>query len=65
MGGCPLLETLIIRATIPPTTDYWTFRGSNIPNIYVPDSSVDAYKSSSGWSKWASYIKPISELVEI
>ncbi len=64
MGSCPLLETLIIRATTPPTTDYWTLRDSNIPNIYVPDSAVDAYKTSSGWSKWASYIKPISELVE-
>ena len=64
MGSCPLLETLIIRAATPPTTDYWTLIESNIPNVYVPDSAVDAYKTSSGWSKWASYIKPISELVE-
>ena len=65
MGGCPLLETLIIRATTPPTTDYWTLLNApQIPNIYVPDTSVSAYKTASGWSKWAAYIRPISEMVE-
>ena len=62
MGNCPLLETLIIRATTPPTTDYWTLLNApRIPNIYVPDTAVSAYKTASGWSKWAAYIKPLSE----
>ena len=30
-------------------------------NIYVPDTAVSAYKTASGWSKWAAYIKPLSE----
>ena len=30
--------------------------------IYVPDSLVNSYKSTSGWSTYASQIKPISEL---
>ena len=61
MGDCPLLETLIIRTSIPPETNYWTLRNSKIPNIYVPDESVNAYKTSSSWNKWAASIKPMSE----
>lgn len=65
MGNCPLLKTLIIRTSTPPSTTYWTLQNApKIPNIYVPDTAVDAYKTSSGWSKWAAYIKPISEIVE-
>nr|WP_302829777.1 leucine-rich repeat domain-containing protein [uncultured Bacteroides sp.] len=61
MNLCPALDTLIINSEIPPTTDYWTLRDSKIPNIYVPDTSVNVYKTSNGWSKWATYIKPMSE----
>lgn len=62
MGNCPLLKTLIIRTSTPPLTDYWTLLNApQIPNIYVPDTSVSAYKTASGWSKWAAYIKPLSE----
>ena len=62
MGSCPLLETLIIRAVTPPATNYWTLLNApRIPNIYVPDTAVSAYKTASGWSKWAAYIKPLSE----
>ena len=65
MGSCPLLETLIIRAVTPPATNYWTLLNApRIPNIYVPDTAVSAYKTASGWSKWAAYIRPISEMVE-
>ncbi len=47
------------------STDYWTLLNApQIPNIYVPDTSVSAYKTASGWSKWAAYIRPISEMVE-
>ena len=62
MGNCPLLETLIIRATTPPTTDYWTLLNApRIPNIYVPDTAVSAYKTASGWSKWRHIFGQISE----
>ena len=30
--------------------------------IYVPDTLVDSYKTASGWSARANYIKPLSEL---
>ena len=29
--------------------------------IYVPDESVDAYKTAVGWDKYTSKIYPISE----
>lgn len=32
--------------------------------IYVPDESVNAYKTATNWSNWASYIYPISEYTE-
>lgn len=63
MGNCPLLKTLIIRTSTPPSTDYWTLLNApRIPNIHVPDNAVNAYKISNGWSKWAAYIRPMSEV---
>ena len=63
MGNCPLLKTLIIRTSTPPSTDYWTLLNApRIPDIHVPDNAVNAYKTSNGWSKWAAYIRPMSEV---
>lgn len=51
---------LICRATTPPT-----LTGNNnlnfCKNIYVPNTSVDAYKAATNWSTYASKIKPLSE----
>ena len=33
----------------------------NLASIYVPDALVDSYKSTTGWSSYASKIKPLSE----
>ena len=35
---------------------------SGMGYIYVPDDKVDTYKSATSWSRYASQIKPISEL---
>lgn len=65
MGKCPVLETLIIRAITPPVTNYRTLSNvSGVLTIYVPDTSVTAYKESSGWKKWAASIKPLSQYKE-
>lgn len=58
------METLIIRTDTPPATEYSTLRDSRIPNIYVPDTSVDAYKISIDWNKWATKIYPLSTYKE-
>ncbi len=59
-SGCSVLKSLVCRAATPPTI------GNNIilnaPNayIYVPDASVDAYKSATNWSTYADRIYPLS-----
>ena len=56
------VTTFIIRATTPPTLSANMFNYGSVPtNFYVPDDSVDLYKSTSYWSTWANRIKPLSE----
>ena len=57
-SGCEV----ICRATTPPTVGTSGFANNNFTAIYVPDASVSTYQSASGWSSFASLIKPISEL---
>jgi hypothetical protein len=57
---------ITILATTPPTLNtydntYYPFYQTNLDVIYVPDESVNAYKTANGWSRYADYIKPISE----
>lgn len=53
------IPVFIIKATTPPTIGELFYTGYPATNIYVPDSSVDAYKSA--WSAYVDNIKPISE----
>ena len=62
--NCISLKIFICRADTPPE-----IAASSLPEnlyfyIYVPDESVEAYKSATNWSKFASRIKPLSEYVE-
>lgn len=54
---------VICRATTPPAFGGWGYDGDP-KAIYVPDKSVDAYKSSAGWSAQATKIYPLSTYVE-
>ena len=56
------ITNFIIKATTPPTIGSPIFNSSNIPNIYVPDESVDSYKTATNWSSYASQIYPISQM---
>ena len=53
---------IVVKATTPPTLS-----GSLFPNnyttgkIYVPDASVNDYKTATNWSTYASYIYPLSD----
>lgn len=53
---------IIIRALTPPRLEqFYTAPKA----IYVPDNSVELYKTATGdWSKYVNYIKPLSEYVE-
>lgn len=61
---CSKMNTVIIEATTPPQIDSTDCFSSNAPNrlFYVPDTSVDAYKSATNWSTYADAIRPLSEL---
>ena len=41
--------------------DAWTFNISGTYPIYVPDESIELYKSAKGWTNYTSRIKPLSE----
>lgn len=58
---CQNLTTIICRTSTPPTLGANVFHLTNNCPIYVPDASVDAYKSATNWSSYASRIKPLSE----
>lgn len=56
-SGCEM----ICRATTPPIVGTSGLANNNFTAIYVPDASVSTYQSASGWSTYASLIKPISQ----
>ena len=58
--GCSGLTSVTIEATTPPTLGYpLPFQNTNDCPIYVPAASVNAYKSASDWSTYASRIQAI------
>ena len=60
--SCTGLVEVICERSTPPTLVANSFQGCTaLTSIYVPDASVSAYKSASGWSTYASIIKPISQ----
>ena len=52
------INSLLFEETTPPSV---SFNTSSVPNIYVPDSAVNTYKTSSGWDSIEDHIFPISE----
>jgi len=61
-NGCVNLQSVTVKATTPPNTgSYDLFHNTNNSFIiYVPAASVNAYKSASGWSNYASRIQAIT-----
>lgn len=58
--NCTHLTSITCRAIYPPTVSSNAFK--SVPadaNIYVPASSVEAYKAASYWSARAAYIQAI------
>lgn len=60
-ASCSKLTEFTILATEPPTLANTTncISGATT-SIYVPDASVDAYKTATNWSAYADKIKPLS-----
>lgn len=63
LRNCYNIEIIIVNATTPPTWAVTTTRlGEFNPNykIYVPDASVETYKTATGWLNAADHIYGIS-----
>ena len=58
---CISLKYVKVLPSIPPTfSGSDNFSNSNNCPIYVPDESVDVYKSATGWSTYSTRIKALS-----
>lgn len=55
-SGCAMLTQITCRANVPPTIGDRTFErvDKSIP-VYVPASSIDAYKSAQYWSEFTNF----------
>lgn len=63
LNGATSLERVIIRATTPPALGgISAFQNTNNCPIYVPDASVEAYRTATNWSSYADRIHPLSEI---
>lgn len=55
--GCNHLTSITVNAVVPPSMNPDVFGATNDCPIYVPCSSVDAYKAANNWSAYASRIQ--------
>ena len=55
------IKTIIFESTTPPTFGVVSPFSSTIEAIYVPESAVDTYKATDGWSEYANIIQAIPE----
>ena len=58
--GCSSLKEVTFLHTTPPTYSVTLDGCSSLESIYVPDESVDTYKTATGWSEFADKFKPLS-----
>ncbi|WP_346694504.1 leucine-rich repeat protein [uncultured Alistipes sp.] len=54
---CKSLTTVYCKPIVPPALEVNIFSESPIGVIYVPQASVEAYKSADGWSEYANRIE--------
>lgn len=57
---CSSLKEVTFLHTTPPSYSNTLSGCSKLESIYVPDEAVDAFKTATGWSKFASKFKPLS-----
>lgn len=60
-AGSPRIK-VVCRAETPPSFGGYGSSGTPLA-VYVPDQSVQSYKSASGWSEYPSAIKPLSTYI--
>lgn len=64
--GCSSLTDITFLSETPPELGQYSLDGTNDCPIYVPDESVDAYKTANNWTRYASRIqaKPVIRVFE-
>lgn len=55
--SCEKLEKVYVKADTPPTLGNYVFDNTNNCPIYVPENSVDVYKTAPNWSTYADRIQ--------
>ena len=60
LRACSILKEATFLHTTPPSYFDTLYNCPSLESIYVPDESVDAYKTATGWSEFASKFKPLS-----
>ena len=58
-SGCSSMTSLTVLPTTPPSLEYIDAFLTMGGTIYVPSASLNAYKTASGWSNFASRIQAI------
>ena len=62
---CTRLSVVKVHSVNPPALlDKVFLENQSGRIIYVPNESLETYKSASGWSSYADSIKPLSEYIE-
>ncbi len=51
LSDCESLDTMRVRATVPPTLADDAFNGSSLPTVVVPCGTLSAYTSAPYWSQ--------------
>ena len=57
--GCTGLEFMVFKPLTPPSLNSTSLSNTNNCPIYVPDASVEAYKSATNWNAYAPRIQSI------
>lgn len=60
-NNCSSLKELTLFQTTPPSYNNTLYGCDALESIYVPDASVDTYKTATSWSQFAEKIKPLSD----
>lgn len=59
-SNCKSLKEVTFFMTTPPSYSMVLTNCPSLETIYVPDESVDTYKTATGWSQFADKFKPLS-----
>ena len=60
---CPKLETIVCKATTPPTYGNNLYSSGSTFRVFVPLASLEDYKATTGWSDIASRIYAIENIM--